>query len=201
MKIIVGLGNPGPKYDRTPHNLGFQVVSILAHRHGANFRPWLREEAHVAETSIAGAPCLLVKPTTFMNLSGRAVRAIMRNRPVELDGILVVADEADLKTGTLRIRPNGSAGGHNGLRSLIECLGSDGFARLRIGCSPPGWSAARRRESLASYVLGVPPREEAERLDHMADLAADAAECWAKEGPAQAANKFNGVSPFKDETP
>lgn len=195
MKIIVGLGNPGPKYDRTPHNLGFQVVSLLGLRASANFRPWMREEAIVAEANIAGISCLLAKPTTFMNLSGRAVAALMRNRPVEIDDLLVVTDDADLPTGRLRIRAQGSGGGHNGLRSIIETLGSDGFARLRVGCNPAeGGAKDRKAGGLAAYVLGIPPPEEAKRLSAMVDSAADAAECWAREGVAAAANKFNGQS-------
>lgn len=188
MKIIVGLGNPGRKYDATPHNLGFEVADRLCRRWGGSFRLCSREQAEVAEVRIGAEPALLVRPVTWMNLSGQAVREIIRNRPVEFSDVVVISDDVNLDCGRLRIRADGSHGGHNGLRSIIECLGSDQFPRIRIGCHP-----SREIDDLARYVLSVPPPEEKAVLAQMMDVAADAAELWMREGAQAAANKFNGA--------
>ena len=187
MKLIVGLGTPGRKYEGTPHNAGFDVVDELASRTCGAWRASRSDQAELAEVELAGQRLLLAKPVTFMNLSGQSVREIMRNRPITMDELLVVSDDISLDIGRLRIRGEGSHGGHNGLRSLIECLGGDRFARLRIGIRP-----GREYGDLAGYVLSRPRREEAERLKVMTGVCADAAECWVRDGTGPAGNKFNG---------
>lgn len=191
MKIIAGLGNPGAKYEGTPHNVGFDAVDLLCDRWRGSWRVSGREMAQTAEVTVDGNKVLLVKPMTFMNLSGQALREIMRNRPVELSDLMVISDEAQLDIGRLRMREMGSAGGHNGLRSLIECLGSDAIPRLRIGIRPQsGISGA----DMVRYVLSRPRPEDARRLDSMIEVAADAVECWLRQGLAFATNKFNGYA-------
>ncbi len=153
MKLIVGLGNPGRKYAGTRHNVGFEVVDALAARHGVEW------EGAPAEALIAkwrGAGALIAKPLTFMNLSGHAVGDLLRYYKVDLADLLVIVDEAQLELGRLRTRASGSAGGHNGLKSLIEQLGTDEFARLRFGV---GRGDARR--DLADHVLATFDRDEA----------------------------------------
>ncbi len=194
MKIIVGLGNPGTRYRATPHNMGFEVADELSRRLTATFRFWNQERAEVAEARIGDEPLLLAKPATWMNLSGISARELMRNRPVQFDGLLVVSDDVNLEIGRLRVRGQGSAGGHNGLRSVIECLGTENFARLRIGVRPQ-----TAIEDLAEYVLRKSPPKDAERFREMIPLAADAALCWAESGAEAAANKFNGAAPFAGE--
>jgi PTH1 family peptidyl-tRNA hydrolase len=133
MKIIVGLGNPGRRYEATPHNLGFQVVDELARRWSLSFREVRQARAEVAEGMLAGKPALLVKPQTFMNLSGESVSVLTRQRELGQDDLLVITDDVALPIGRLRIRPRGSHGGHNGLRSIVERVGHEDFARLRVG--------------------------------------------------------------------
>lgn len=194
MKMIVGLGNPGKKYDATPHNLGFRVLDLLARRWGGRFARKDRERAEILETGIAGENVLLAKPLTFMNLSGEAVRELMRNRPLEPADVLVVSDDFNLEVGRLRIRDKGSHGGHNGLRSVIDCLGSDGFPRLRIGVRPPN----RTIHDWTAFVLSSPRPAEREQYDLMVERAADAAETWLREGTAETANRFNGLQEFSE---
>ncbi|HOE97817.1 MAG TPA: aminoacyl-tRNA hydrolase [Candidatus Sumerlaeota bacterium] len=191
MKIVVGLGNPGTRYEATPHNLGFVVVDRLAQRAGADFRPLGRIKALGAEARLAGQPVLLVKPQTFMNLSGDAVAELLRQRERREDDLLVITDDVNLPIGRLRIRPSGGPGGHNGLRSLIARLGGDDFSRLRIGIQPT-WPV----DDLVAFVLRKLPPLEREQLAEMAELAADAAELWLREGTTAAAEKFNGLRRF-----
>ncbi len=193
MKMIVGLGNPGKKYDATPHNLGFRVLDLLAHRWSGSFTKRDRERAEVLETVRAGDTVLLTKPQTFMNLSGEAVRELMKNRPLDTNEILVISDDFNLEVGRLRIRDKGSHGGHNGLRSVIDCLGSDGFPRLRVGVRPK-----RPVHDWTAFVLSSPKPDERKQYDLMVELAADAAEAWLREGTAQAANRYNGLDEFSD---
>lgn len=192
MKLIVGLGNPGRRYAATAHNLGFEVVDRLARRWGFALRMNERYEAEIAEGQIASVPAMLVRPRTFMNLSGRAVAAIARQRELGPDDLLVITDDVNLPIGRLRIRQGGRAGGHNGLKSIIACLGSDAFARLRIGIHP-----GADIDDLVQYVLAKLPPEERRRLDKMLDLAADAVEHWAAQGSVAAADRFNGIKPFE----
>jgi PTH1 family peptidyl-tRNA hydrolase len=192
MKIIVGLGNPGRRYEATPHNLGFQVVDELARRWSLSFREVRQARAEVAEGMLAGKPALLVKPQTFMNLSGESVSVLTRQRELGQDDLLVITDDVALPIGRLRIRPRGSHGGHNGLRSIVERLGHEDFARLRVGIQPP-WPV----EDLAEYVLSKLPPLERKQLEEMVGVAADATEGWAREGSSPIADRFNGQRRFQ----
>lgn len=195
MKIIVGLGNPGRKYRSTPHNVGYWVADRLAGRWGESFTVRRREQAEVLETRIDGEPILLAKPTTYMNRSGQAVRSLMTNRPVELSDLLIVLDEVQLPLGRIRVRPSGSYGGHNGLLSIIQCVGSEEVPRLRIGVG----DGRGLPEDRADYVLGSLAPREAERLGIMAEIGADAVELWAREGAEAAADRFNGLREFETQ--
>jgi PTH1 family peptidyl-tRNA hydrolase len=148
MRVVVGLGNPGDRYRRTRHNVGFMVLDALVARAGS---PPFRQQADawVAEAQVGGEPVVFVKPSTFMNRSGVALEPVLQSRAVGPESMIVVVDDVALELGTLRVRPGGSHGGHNGLRSVIEVLETDEFARVRVGI--------RRGEvpgDLAEYVLG-----------------------------------------------
>jgi PTH1 family peptidyl-tRNA hydrolase len=183
MKVIVGLGNPGRKYAGTRHNVGFEVVDALARRHGLT---WESAPAEAVMAKWRGAGALLAKPLTFMNLSGYAVGDLLRYFKVDVPDLLVIVDEAQLELGRLRARPNGSAGGHNGLKSVIEQLGTDQFARLRIGV---GRGDSRR--DLADHVLATFDRDEQATVDDALERAAAAAELFAAEGIGPVMNRFN----------
>ena len=183
MKLVVGLGNPGRKYVGTRHNVGFDVVDLLAARHRLDWEG-APAEAVIAKWRSAGA--LLVKPLTFMNLSGHAVGDLLRYYKVDVADLLVIVDEVQLELGRLRARPSGSAGGHNGLKSLIEQFGTEDFARLRFGV---GRGDGRR--DLADHVLSTfEPDERAVVTDAIA-RAADAAETFVSEGIGPMMNRFN----------
>ncbi|NPA90182.1 MAG: aminoacyl-tRNA hydrolase [Chloroflexi bacterium] len=185
MKIIFGLGNPGRKYERTRHNIGFQVLDILAERWGRTFAPH-KFRALAAQTRIGDEPVLLVKPLTYMNLSGEAVGPIVRFYKVPLEHILVVYDDMDLPLGTLRLRAKGGSGGHKGIRSIIQHLHSEAFPRLRVGIGrPPG------RMDPADFVLSPFTPEEEETMALVREKAADAVELWLREGTEKAMNRVN----------
>lgn len=186
MRIIVGLGNPGLKYRNTRHNLGFVVLDRLAERLGTTF---LREKygGLVAETARGEARALLVKPLTYVNNSGDCVARALRYKGLtDLSALLVVVDDVNLPLGRLRIRAGGSAGGHKGLKSIIERLGDDGFARLRLGIGEN-----RTEGDLMSYVLGKFTPEERHRVDEMIPRAVDAALHYLDEGVEWAMSAFN----------
>jgi len=183
MKLVVGLGNPGRKYAGTRHNVGFEVVDALAARHRLEWEG-APAEALMAKWRSAGA--LIVKPLTFMNLSGYAVGDLLRYFKVDLADLLVIVDEAQLELGRLRTRASGSAGGHNGLKSLIEQLGTEQFARLRVGV---GRGDARR--DLADHVLATFDKDEEAVVSDAISRAADAAEVFVGEGIAPMMNRFN----------
>ncbi|MGE5244760.1 MAG: aminoacyl-tRNA hydrolase [Betaproteobacteria bacterium] len=184
MKAIVGLGNPGPKYRGTRHNVGFAVVDELARRAGAAFES-APADALVARWRRPGDPVLLAKPLTFMNRSGDAVGDLVRYFKVDPADLLVVLDEVQLPLGRIRARPRGSAGGHNGLKSVIAQLGVE-FSRLRLGI---GRGDARR--DLADHVLARFDDDEAAEVERMTTRAADAAEMFVTEGIAAVMNAFN----------
>ena len=185
MKLVVGLGNPGPKYDGTRHNVGFAALDLIARRHGANWEAAPRGiEALVARWRAQDV--VLAKPLTFMNLSGAAVVGLQQFYKIELADTLVIFDEAQLETGRIRIRPEGSAGGHNGLKSVIASTGTIGVPRLRIGV---GRGDGRR--DLADHVLARFEVDERELIAEAIERAADAAEVFVAEGPAAAMNRFN----------
>jgi PTH1 family peptidyl-tRNA hydrolase len=194
VKAIVGLGNPGARYRGTYHNIGFDVVDELARRLEVAFGSG-PGDALVARRR-APADVLLVKPLTFMNLSGRAVGALQRFYKIEVADLLVVFDDVHLPTGRLRLRPGGGAGGHNGLKSILECLGSDAVPRLRVGVG-----RGDPRRDLASHVLARVPAEEAAVLRDAAVLAADAVEVFIASGIQEAMNRFNNRGPGGTDVP
>lgn len=169
--LVVGLGNPGREFEGSRHNVGAEVVSELARRHGLKLRPG-RENSLVVSSSVNGKRLVLAVPTTFMNESGRAVAPLVRRFGIhDLSALLIVHDELDLEPGRLKLKLGGGLAGHNGLRSIRDHLGDDGFARLRIGVGKPP-SAAKGR----SYVLKPPSRAESEVIGAAVQAAADAAE-------------------------
>ncbi len=185
--MLVFLGNPGPKYTGTRHNVGFRTGDELARRTGADIRR-LRSRALTAKAELAGASVLLVKPQTFMNLSGEAVRPLADYYRVPPERILVVCDEVALAPGKIRLRASGSAGGHNGMKSVIQHLGTDQFPRLRIGVGAP----PNPEYDLADWVLGVPRGQDGEAVDSAVERAADAVECCIRSGLSKAMNLYNG---------
>lgn len=186
MKVIAGLGNPGDRYRLTRHNVGFRVVDLLADRWGVTGQGRVRDGAALLEVRRPEDRLLLVKPMKYMNLSGAPLRAAMRHTDVDASAdLLVVADDIDLPLGRVRLRRSGSAGGHNGLRSIIEALGTDEFQRLRIGVGRSG-TAAR-------HVLATFPPDERELATEMVAVGADAAERWLRDGIDEAMNAFNGL--------
>ena len=185
MKLIVGLGNPGRKYDGTRHNVGFDVVDLLARRHRAEWEAAPRGiEALVARWRSHGT--VLAKPLTFMNLSGGAIVGLLQFYKVEPIDLLVVVDDVNIDLGRLRSRPSGSAGGHNGLKSVIGSLGSEEFARMRMGV---GRGDGRR--DLADHVLAKFDTEERPVVTELVDRAADAVELFIAEGIGPVMNRYN----------
>jgi peptidyl-tRNA hydrolase, PTH1 family len=186
LKLIVGLGNPGYEYHLTPHNLGFMAVDRLADECGVDVSR--REgQALVARTKVEGVEVLLAKPQTFMNLSGLAVERLVARLAIQVRDLIVLVDEADLPFGTLRIRQRGSAGGHNGLKSIIGALQSDEFVRVRMGVQP----VDRPVEDLATYVLSRFRKSELEAVTEMIDRAAEAVHVILRDGAQKAMNLFN----------
>jgi PTH1 family peptidyl-tRNA hydrolase len=183
MKLVVGLGNPGRKYAGTRHNVGFEVADVLAARHRLEWES-APADALIAKWRAGGA--LIVKPLTFMNLSGYAVGELLRYFKVELPDLLVIVDEVQLELGRLRTRGSGSAGGHNGLKSLIEQLGTEEFARLRLGV---GRGDARRH--MADHVLATFDKDEQPVVSEAIARAADAAEVFVSDGIGPMMNRFN----------
>lgn len=192
MKLIVGLGNPGEEYSDTRHNLGFKVADEMARRHGVTFRSSSKWKARTAKVLDLGDGLLLAQPMTFMNLSGWAVRDIAAFHKLPPSDVLIVVDDADLPLGRLRIRAKGSAGGHNGLKSIIHELGTDAFPRLRIG-------VGRQAGALKSHVLGRFSDEEQSEIDASVKRAADAAELFATEDILTVMNRFNPVPPVDED--
>jgi PTH1 family peptidyl-tRNA hydrolase len=185
LKLIVGLGNPGYEYHLTPHNLGFMAVDRLAERWGVEIsRP--EAQALTAVTRFGNEEVVLAKPQTYMNLSGVSVNRLLRKYDSVTQDVIVVVDDADLPFGSIRIRVRGSAGSHNGLKSIMGTLQSDEFTRVRLGIRPeyaPG--------DLASYVLGHFRKAELETVAQMIETAAEAVEVILKEGSQTAMNRYN----------
>ncbi len=185
MKIIVGLGNPGAQYRHTRHNLGFAVLDLIAGQLNAGFD---REKHNglIAQTVHAGEKLLLVKPLTYMNCSGDCVAPLARNKIQTLDELLVVADDVNLPLGKMRMRAGGSAGGHNGLKSIVERMGSEAFHRLRLGVGDD-----RAGQDLAGHVLSTFRPEEKAEVQEMLKRAAEAVFCWLQHGIERAMCQFN----------
>jgi PTH1 family peptidyl-tRNA hydrolase len=186
VKVIAGLGNPGLEYAQTPHNVGFDVVAELAVRCGAGWRASRRFQARLARAKIAGEECLLVQPQTFMNRSGASVAAVLRYHGGAPEDLLVVLDDADLPLGRLRVRKTGGSGGHRGLASVIEALGSEAFARVRLGVGRDGPGG------LVDYVLGRFDGPRLAQARQSVTAAADAALDCMVEGVDKAMNRWNG---------
>ena len=184
MKVVIGLGNPGSQYERTRHNIGWMVLDRLAERAGIAGRQKARDASVTVRGRYQDLDLALVKPTTYMNLSGVAVRKVLARDHVPMEDMLVVVDDFDLPLGRLRLRDEGSAGTHNGLRSIVAEMGTQKFARLRVGIGGHGGSAI-------DHVLSAFTPEERPDLDLVLDAAADAVESWARDGGARAANRWN----------
>ena len=192
MKLIVGLGNPGREYEHTRHNVGFQVAEELAQRYRVTLKNHAKWKARAAKIADIGDGVLLAEPTTFMNLSGWAVREIADFHKLAPADVLVVVDDADLPLGRLRLRTSGSAGGHNGLKSVIQELGTVEFPRLRVG-------VGRQAGELKNHVLGRFSVDEKAQIDAAVKRAADAAELFAKENILAAMNRFNAAQVDEDQ--
>lgn len=188
MKVICGLGNPGERYRLTRHNVGFRVVDLLADRWGLTGQGRVRDGAALLEARRPEpiGKALLLKPLKYMNLSGRPLRAALRQTDVDVTAdLLVVADDIDLPLGRVRLRRSGSAGGHNGLRDIIDAFGTNEFARLRIGIGRAG--------DASDHVLSTFRPSERELVDEMIGVGADAAETWLRDGIEAAMNEYNGL--------
>jgi len=184
VKLVVGLGNPGSQYAQTRHNIGWQAIDRVAHRAGWAGRGRRRDASSVVMGRYRSLDLTLVKPLTFMNDSGLAVRRVLAREHAPLTDLLVVADDFALPFGKLRFREGGSHGGHNGLRSIIDELGTEKFSRLRVGIGEPGQAAI-------DHVLSTFAPDESARLGELLDVIADAIETWAREGTSKASNRFN----------
>src|ERR1700690_2112736 len=185
MRLIVGLGNPGPEYQWTPHNLGFLAIDEIANRAAIRVeRP--EGKALVGRGKVAGEEVVLAKPQTYMNLSGISVRELLGKYELEPEDLLVMFDERDLPWGMIRVGERGSPGTHNGAKSVTSAVGTQEFARLRLGCGPEHPVA-----DLAAYVLHPMNKSDLEVAAEMVATAGDAVELLLKEGIAAAMNKFN----------
>lgn len=185
MWLIAGLGNPGEKYEDSPHNLGFRVLDLLAGRNGV--RVSRREcQAMVGQGAVGGQPAVLAKPQTFMNLSGVAVKGLAVKYEIAPERVIAIYDELALPWGTLRVRPGGSAGGHNGVKSLIKDLGTQEFPRVRIGINPD-----HPVHDAAQYVLAPLKRAQLQDLEEMLRQAAEAVESIIAEGVEMSMTKYN----------
>lgn len=198
MKLIVGLGNPGKKYEGTRHNVGFDVLRLLAGRWGAD-PVRVKHESLIAECRIGQQKCLLVWPQTFMNRSGLAVRSAVGFYKSPLEDLLVVCDDFNLPLGKLRIKTQGSAGGQNGLKDILNHLGGQDVPRLRLGIGPlpPGGGGDRGGgdrgggDEVTGFVLGKFAKSEQNEAEAMIQTAADAVERWARDGATEAMNQYN----------
>lgn len=189
--MIVGLGNPGSEYDRTRHNAGFLAVERLGRRHAPEAIPRQKFGALTLEAMVpaGGARCMLMKPMTYMNRSGRSVGEAVRFYKLDpAEDLLVLVDDLALPAGAIRLRASGSAGGHNGLADIERVLGTSGYARCRIGIDGPG--QMRQHD----YVLGRFSPDQVDAVDGALDRACDAAEVWATDGITPAMNRFNASS-------
>ena len=187
MKIIVGLGNPGAQYANTPHSVGFEAVDAIAASIGATWEEKRQFKCLLARGSFAGLPVMLVKPQTFMNLSGDSVAPVVKYHNATPANLLVIQDDIDLPVGRMRIRKNGSCGGHNGVRNIIERLGTPEFARLKLG-------VGKDKSDVIAHVLGKFDPTSRQTMDLVVAEAVKAAEAVLRNGPDRAMNAYNGWS-------
>lgn len=192
MKLIVGLGNPGTKYRGTRHNIGFEVVDEIARRHELIFES-SPVDVVIARVRRTDDSWMLAKPETFMNLSGQAVGALVDYYRIEIDEVLVVIDDVNLPLGRLRVRRVGSDGGHNGLRSVLDVLGREEVARLRVGVD-----RGDKRRALSAHVLAKFDKDESETINSAIFSAANAAELFVREGLDAVMRRFNNVEIEKE---
>jgi peptidyl-tRNA hydrolase, PTH1 family len=192
MKCVVGLGNPGTKYRGTRHNVGYAVIDSLASATGVG-RFQERFQAEIAEWTVESEKVLLVKPLTFMNLSGRSVRQLTDFYQLPIDNLLVVCDDVNLPLGKLRFRARGTHGGHNGLRDIQNHLGTTAYARLRIGVDAPG------QLDMVDHVLGRFKPGERAVVDGAVAAAAQGVDLWLREGIHRCMNQYNSKEPRADE--
>lgn len=185
MKLIIGLGNIGEKYVFTRHNVGFMVLDRMAEKENFSFREEKKLKTFIAKARIFNDEFLLLKPTTFMNLSGEALRAVIDYYKIKIEDILVIYDDLSLELGKMRFRASGSDGGHNGIKSIIQHLGSNKFARLKIGIGPQPAIPAE------NFVLQNFSKEQLETLKTVLDKAINASEGFFTEGIEKAQNKYN----------
>lgn len=188
MKIIVGLGNPGKDYENTKHNVGFLTIDILAEKLGIKVNK-IKFKALVGEGFAGGQKVILVKPQTYMNLSGNSVREVLAFYKADIEDMLVIYDDIDLPMGNLRLRPKGSAGTHNGMRSIVYDIADDGFPRLRIGIG------GERKGDLANYVLGGFRGDDKDKIEAALIKAADACACFIEHDLNKAMVEYNTKKP------
>ena len=193
LRLVVGLGNPGQRYAGTRHNVGFMALERLAKREGVRFKSMAKLQGELAEVGFGSDRLRLLMPQTFMNESGRSIRAALDWFDLSADQVLVLVDDMDLPLGRLRIRAKGSAGGHNGLKSTIQHLGTQEFARLRIGIGAPGRSAEERKARTVSHVLGSFNAAEQPLLNDVLDEVLRGLELIQRQGLERAGNRLNGL--------
>jgi peptidyl-tRNA hydrolase, PTH1 family len=186
MKLIAGLGNPGEKYTNTRHNIGFLAVEILAGKNDVRLKKKLLSNARECKFTASGNSTMIIQPLLFMNLSGAVVVRYARRHKIDSDDILIVCDDINLPLGSLRIKPKGSSGGHNGLNSVIQSLKTEQVARLRLGIK-----TENNILNLSKYVLSVFPKQELPEAKAAAEKAAAACECWAAHGAEKAMSIYN----------
>ncbi|MFB4165052.1 aminoacyl-tRNA hydrolase [Alteribacillus sp. JSM 102045] len=184
MKVVAGLGNPGQKYKDTRHNVGFEALDVLATKMGLSWKEG--NKSLVAETRVEGEKVFLLKPMTYMNLSGEALRPLMSFYNVEIENLMVIYDDLDLEPGSLRLRLKGGHGGHNGIKSIINQLGAKEFKRVRIGIGRP-----LEGDSVTSHVLGTFPPQDKKAVDETIQLSAEAAEAWFSKPFNEVMNQYN----------
>ncbi len=197
-KLVVGLGNPGTGYSANRHNVGFMAVAHLAKSCGMHFDK-KKGDARIAEGTIADTPVVLARPQTFMNASGRSVSALLRAFGLTAEDLIVVHDDLDLPTGRIRIRKGGSSGGHKGIQSIIDSIGSADFSRIRVGIGRPPSAEARaeHEKAVVGYVLSDFDRDERLIMDQVIPKVAEAVTCLLAEGIVAAMNTFNRQQPEK----
>lgn len=191
MYIIVGLGNPGKKYEATRHNMGFMTVDQLAETHGIDVSK-IKFKSLVGEGRIAGQKVLLVKPQTFMNLSGEAVRQVMDFYKIDPEELIVIYDDMDIPTGQVRIRKKGSGGTHNGMRNILQHIQTENFPRIRVGIG------SGKKEDMINYVTGNVSKSEREQYAEAVKYAALGAACIVEKGIEKAMNEYN-IKPKKEK--
>lgn len=185
MYLIAGLGNIGDEYKRTRHNAGFDAVDLISTKYNIPVNR-IKFRGMYGEGEICGCRVILLKPITYMNLSGESISEAANFYKLKNESIVIIHDDISLECGRLRIRIKGSAGGHNGIKNIINCLGSDEFVRIKIGVGQPD-------DDLVPYVLGKFSKEDREKIEKIFSISADAVETIIKEGPCEAMNKFNGL--------